>query len=178
MVLCSFNNAGEGLSGTITVEVDALGRAVLEVCNTSTNPAAFIGFICFDVLNQDAFAITVAASTIPVQSITRDANCGGGAPPAPGSPCDQNFEVRLNVNPGGIPAPVPPATENCRTITLQTTNPNGFTESDFFLQNTGLHFQGIANTVCVGGVFDCCPGETKRKQKRSRKQKQLQKQKR
>ena len=30
MALCSFNNAGAGLSGTITVEVDAMGRAVLD----------------------------------------------------------------------------------------------------------------------------------------------------
>ena len=85
---------------------------------------------------------------------------------SPGSPCDQVFGVRLNLSGGdgaggGIAAPVLPATENCRIITLLRT-PNAFTEADFFMQNTGLHFQlsDSTNTVCVGGVFDCCPCET------------------
>ena len=132
MVLCSSNIAGAGLSGTISVEVDAQGRAVLTICNTSTAvplPAS-VGFVCFDVLNQVGSTISVVpfpASTISA-TINRNANCGGGTPPAPGSDCDQFFEVRLNLSGGdgaggGIAQPVFPATENCRIITLQSTTP-------------------------------------------------------
>ena len=83
MALCSFNNAG-AVSGTITVEVDAMGRAVLEICNTSTNPLASVGFVCFDVLNQVGSTISVVpfpASTISA-TINTNANCGGGTPPS------------------------------------------------------------------------------------------------